>query len=86
MKILFYDKKSSARSFCRSGRFFASILTISGLLIKIVEIQTFFVLIPFKIQHIENERQKERQRERPLYLFSVIFLPILGLFVKYSKI
>ena len=47
-----------------------------------VEIQTFFVLIPFKIQHIENERQKER----PLYLFSVIFLPILGLFVKYSKI
>ena len=82
MKILFNDKKSSARSFCRSGRFFASILTISGLLIKIVEIQTFFVLIPFKIQHIENERQKER----PLYLFSVIFLLILGLFVKYSKI
>ena len=69
MKILFYDKKSSARSFCRSGRFFASILTISGFLLKIVEIQTFFVHIPFKIQHIDKEGQKERQKERPLYWF-----------------
>ena len=69
----FFDlcKKLSARSFCRSKRFFHFKIACFSVLVKIVEIWNYLDLISFKIQHKDLFNEKIVS---PLFLPLYIFL------------